>query len=327
MRNLRIGVLGCASVAQRLVIPAMKELKFIDLVAVSSRSEDKANQFSIEFGCRPIHGYLDLINLDDIDVIYMPLPTGLHLEWAVRALNAGKHLFIEKSLASNLSEVNLIIDLAKSKNLLIMENYMFEHHSQQNVVAELMGEFVGDVRTFRASFGFPPLNADNFRYDPLLGGGALLDAGGYVLKSLTTFFPDYATEIQASNITIGLNGVDVAGSAMINLTKPGQIITANIAFGFDHYYQCGIEMWGSKGKLSTNRTFTAGPNLCPIITIENADGLKNIRVAEDNHFKKILTYFFKVISGSDFSSEYLKIQKQAELQESFRKKAHLFPLK
>ena len=95
MNKLRIGVLGCANIARRSVIPAIKSIAEFELLAIASRTKEKAEGFAQEFNCEAIHGYQELIDRKDIDVIYMPLPTGLHEEWSVKALEAGKHILIE----------------------------------------------------------------------------------------------------------------------------------------------------------------------------------------------------------------------------------------
>lgn len=318
MNPIRFGVLGCASIAMLRAIPAMKSIPAVELVAVASRTSEKAFTFASEFGCHAVTGYEELLRLPGIDAIYMPLPTGLHHEWAHRALDAGKHLFIEKSLACNLTEARSIIDKAQSKGLLIKENYMFEYHAQQAVVRELMRTRIGKVRVFRASFGFPPMQKDNFRYDLSLGGGALLDAGGYVLKALSSFFPSHVLRVRAANLTFGESGVDIAGAAMVDLECGDECVPAHVDFGFDHHYQCGVEVWGSKAKLTTNRTFTAGSSFAPSVRIETADGVENRTLPKDNHFRNIFVHFVESISHYDHTAEYQAILKQAALQEDVR---------
>lgn len=101
-KKIRIGVMGCADIAQRLVIPAIQQLgeKF-KLVGVASRTADKARSFADRFACESIEGYNTLVLRDDIDAVYIPLPTGLHKEWIIKALEHGKHVYAEKSIAMN----------------------------------------------------------------------------------------------------------------------------------------------------------------------------------------------------------------------------------
>lgn len=323
MMKLRFGVMGCASIARRMVLPAMNSLESVELVAIASRSADKAVAFSDEFGARAVTGYEELLGQSDIDAIYMPLPTGLHLEWGLRALEAGKHVFFEKSLGMNLAEANAIVDAALKYDRVVKENYMFAYHRQQEAVRTLMAEKAGNIRLFRASFGFPPLPLDNFRYQPEVGGGALLDAGGYVLKALSVFFPEYQPTVRASTLTMGPSGVDVAGAAMVTLERDGERIPAHLAFGFDHHYQCGVEIWGSKAKISTNRSFTAGPEFAPNLIVESAEGTEKISITPDNHFANIISSFQDAVTKNKVKKECEELLLQAGLQQSLRDQAIL----
>ncbi len=188
MNNLRMGVMGCANIAWRAMIPAMIACKEIHLVAIASRTREKAQKFADQFNCDAIVGYEHLLGRDDIDAVYMPLPTGLHDEWVAKTLEAGKHILVEKSFAENYASARSMVSLAQEKNLLVMENFLFPHHAQHAWVSDLIarGE-LGEIQLLRSTFGFPPLPRDNFRYNKALGGGALLDAGAYVVKAATLF--------------------------------------------------------------------------------------------------------------------------------------------
>lgn len=315
MSNIRVGVMGCASIARRMVIPALVTHPKYDLVAVASRSQLSANEYAELFECDAVFGYDNLLVRDDIDVVYMPLPTGLHLEWVARALQAGKHILVEKSFAVNLGDAKYLVKLAKSKGLLIKENYMFEHHEQQNKVKEIISSELGEVRLFRAFFGFPPLESSNFRYNKKLGGGALLDAGGYVLKAPEVFFPNTELNIKSASLLYDAQEVDIGGAVSIEIAGQQGLIPGQVSFGFDHFYQCGIEVWGSKGRLVTNRTFTAGPDFMPTATLYSGEGIETIDLCRDNHFIKILSNFYKSLNDRNFDKDYKSIIRQASMQQ------------
>tara|TARA_Y100000739_G_scaffold182287_1_gene160510 strand:- start:2755 stop:3744 length:990 start_codon:yes stop_codon:yes gene_type:complete len=319
--KINIGVIGCASIAARYMIPAFIESPYFNLKFVASRDVNKAKSFSKKFECSYLNSYQDLIQDKNIQAIYMPLPTGLHYEWARKGLNAGKHLFIEKSLASNLKETREIVNLAKEKNLLVMENYMFEFHSQQKWVKQVIENDLLRLHSFNAYFAFPELSSDNFRYNKELGGGALLDAGGYVIKALKVFFPEYKTEYVSSNLNYLKNGVDIGGTANFMLSNNINNISTNLFFGFDHEYRCGIEIWGSGGFLRTNRTFTAPPLFEPKASLKIKNNLKNYTLDQDNHFLKIINHFANLINSGNFSEKYSDIEYQAKLQEIIREKS------
>lgn len=314
-KTIRIGVVGCASIAERMVIPALKSLPEFELTAVASRTAEKAQKFAELAGCEAVVGYEQLLERPDIDAIYMPLPTGMHLQYGSLALRNGKHLLLEKSLAMNLEEAKTLTGLAREHKLVLKENYMFEYHSQQEIVRQLIRERLGEIRNFRASFGFPPLKADNFRYDKDLGGGAVLDAGGYVLKSIKVFFPGSKSEVKSSILRYNNQGVDLWGSAQAEVTWENQTFGAQLAFGFDNFYQCGIEVWGNRGKLTTQRTFTAGPGVTPTGTFESAAGKEELTWPQDNHFANLLQAFANAIAQGKYEPEYTAIQQQATLQQ------------
>ncbi len=141
-----------------------------------------------KFSCKAVVGYDKLLERKDIDAVYIALPPALHKEWAIKALKAKKHVLVEKPSSTNYKDSLEMVKVANQNNLLLMENYMFEYHSQQTFIKDILaGEEIGEMRLFKSSFGFPLMNKDNFRYKKSLGGGVLLDAAGYPIKATQLF--------------------------------------------------------------------------------------------------------------------------------------------
>ena len=299
----RIGVLGCAKIAQRSVIPAIRNLKNdFELIAVASRTTEKANEFAREFSCEPIVGYEHLLDRDDIDAIYVPLPTGLHFEWVGKAINTGKHVYVEKTFASTLTQTQTLISNASNKNIALMEGYMFLYHRQQNIALSMLrdGE-LGELRHFHGCFGFPPLPLDDFRYDEDLGGGVLMDAAGYPLRA-AQFFCGEDLSIQAAALYRDpVKGNSLWGSAYL-ANQSG--LGASIAFGFDNAYQCRYEIWGSLGRLVAERAYTPGPTVSPRLFFESAGGTRIIDVEPDNHFSAALLEFRNLIIKPELRTKH-----------------------
>ena len=316
MQKLKIGVLGCANIAKKSVVPAILSISDFELVAVASRTAEKAQEFANLFGCEAVEGYQKLIDKKDIDVIYMPLPTGLHEEWVLKALEADKHILIEKSLAMNYSSAEKMVQKAKEKGLLIMENFMFLYHNQHQIVKQLITENkIGEIQCFRSSFGFPPLPSNNFRYNKKLGGGALLDAAAYTVRASQLFLGN-DLEVKAASLNYNENGVDIFGGAFLK-SKNG--LFSEVAFGFDNFYQCNYEIWGSKGKITAHRAFTPAPDFKPLITVEEQQGEKfDIEVPAENHFTNILHEFIKGVKEQDYKSKYDEVLNQAKLIQEIR---------
>ena len=315
MQKLRLGVLGCANIAKRSVIPAIQSIEGFELVAVASRTLEKAQEFADLFNCEAIEGYQNLIDRSDIDVIYMPLPTGMHEEWVLKALDAGKHIHIEKSLAMNYSSAQKMVEKAKENNLLIMENFMFLYHGQHNFVKELIeqGE-IGELRCFRSSFGFPPLDEGNFRYNKALGGGALLDAAAYTVRASQLFLGNDIS-VKASSLINNGAEVDLYGGAYL---KREDGVFSEVAFGFDNFYQCNYELWGSKGKIIAERSFTPGPDFKPKIIVEKHGERIVHEVTAENHFVNILNEFKRCVIEQDFDSKYEEILNQSRLLQELK---------
>jgi predicted dehydrogenase len=312
-KKIKIGVLGCANIAKRFVIPALKELEDFEIVGIASRTKEKADEFAEEFETKPFYGYDELLK-SDIDAVYIPLPNSLHYEWIKKALTKELHVLVEKSMACDYKEVIELNDLAKEKGLVLIENFQFRFHSQLQYIKDLVdNNKIGELRTIRSSFGFPPFpDSDNIRYKKELGGGALLDAGAYPLKISQLFLGD-DLYIDSANLEYPEDKeVDIWGSAY--LKQKSTNVTSQISFGFDNYYQCNIELWGNKGKIYTNRIFTAGPGVEPTVELETNEGKEVIKLPSDHHFKNMLNYFYsQIIEKNKIDSEYEENINQARL--------------
>ncbi len=317
---LRVGVVGCSSFAKRAMIPALMQTQDVKVTAVASRSLEKAKSYAEQFACEAVEGYDELLKRPDIDAVYMPLPTGLHEEWINHAIEAGKHLLIEKSLAGDFETAQRLVNAAREKGVLLVENYLFPHHSQFKWVTDYLasGE-LGDVRLIRSTFGFPPLNADNFRYNMELGGGALLDAGGYVLKISNLLLGPNTKLVSALLEYDQDRGVDMYGDGML-VNDREQV--AQVSFGFNYFYQCTLEILGTKGKLTTDRIFTAPPGFMPTMIIEHQNDKNIIKLPPDNHYHNMVCHFRDSIENvSCWPGEYEKILAQASIQWQFRELA------
>ena len=317
MKQLRIGVLGCANIAVRSVIPELCRHPDFKLAGVASRTHEKAVQLAGQYGCSPMR-YAEMIEHTGIDAVYIPLPTGLHAEWVLQCLAAGKHVLCEKSLGCTYQEVQDMTTMARAKRLLIMENFQFRFHLQHAWVKEILSSgTLGEIRCFRSSFGFPPF-ADgpaNIRYQKTLGGGALLDAGAYTIKA-TTFMLGKTFQVKAATLRHSAEcGVDLGGSIYL---ANGDGLVSETAFGFDSFYQCNYELWGSKGKVTAKRAFTAPLGFSPEIVVETAAGVEVKAMPADNQFANMLTHFGSTIRHRMFESEYAENLLQAQLIQQTR---------
>lgn len=317
MEKVRVGIMGCAAIAKRSLAPAFAAHPSFQLAAIASRTAEKAQEFAEQYGARPCC-YDELVATEDVDLIYCPLPTGLHAEWVTKCLQAGKHVLCEKSLACTYEEVSRLVELAKSRHLLLMESFQFRFHAQNLYVKKLLQEgMVGPLRQVIIRFGIPPFpeGSANIRYSKELGGGALLDNGAYTLKAASYLLGNDLKVLAAMNDInrpdkdgVGDN-VDLTGSIMLR-TADG--VPVQTAYGFSHFYQNGYEIWGKDGKITTTRAFTARPDFAAPVIVETRAG-RTEQTFQDDHFANLLSHIADCLADGVFEEEYRQNLLQARL--------------
>lgn len=317
MKKIRLGILGTSEIAYRRFLPALKHCDEIEYVGVASRNIEKTRKFIDTFGGKGFAGYEQIINDTSIDAVYIPLPPALHYEFGKQVLLHGKHVLMEKPFSIDIKQTNALIDIAREKGLAVHENYMFIFHKQiEDIKTIIKNGEIGDIRLYRIAFGFPKRKTDDFRYSKQLGGGALLDCGGYVLKLAALLVGENVRLNSCSSGYMPEYEVDMYGSASL-YNDAGQI--AQVAFGMDNSYKCELEIWGSTGSLYTNRILTAPAGYVPSAVITRSDGKKEqIALSEDDSFVHSIEYFVKCINSKQVANEeYDSIIKQAQLVNKF----------
>lgn len=326
MSKIKIGVLGGANIAERFIFPGIIALpELFELAGIATRSKEKAQKLKKKYQVSVVNDYEFIINKSEIDAVYIPLPNSLHSEWIEKALNANKHVLVEKSMACTAEEVIVLNDLAKNKGLVLVENFQFRFHKQLAKIKQIISSgSIGEIRNIKSSFGFPPFpDKENIRYKKELGGGALLDAGAYPLKLAQELLGNNLFVDSASLYSDSLLGVDIWGAAQLKAVNRKLVV--QIAFGFDNAYLCNLEVWGSKGILKAHRIFTSPPGVNAQLFLSTSDGEEVIIIEEDNHFENMLKHFASLIldkNNIDFiDSEYRANIMQATLINQVKDKA------
>lgn len=319
-RHLRIGVMGCSSFALRAMVPAIAACPGVELAAMASRDPAKAREVSAKFSCRNWGSYAELVEDPEVDLIYMPLPTGLHEEWVHRALDAGKHLLVEKSLSDSLDSAGRMVDHARRAGKLIQENFLFLRHSQRAWVGEqLAAGAVGELKFFRAAFTIPALDAGNFRYQAALGGGALLDVGAYMVKSTLAFLGKDLELLASTSEFSPARGVDVRGTAVFR--NPAGVI-AQVFWGFDTHYQCTWDFHGTAGRIICDRALTPPPGVEPPVRVERGQEKQDLKLPADNHYVNQWSHVAAAVHDPDaLSASQDEILLQARWVEAVRQMA------
>jgi NDP-hexose-3-ketoreductase len=319
-RRLRMGVVGCADIAWRRTLPAMVAGGSIEVAAVGSRSKDKAEKFADRFGGAAVEGYAALLDRDDVDAVYIPLPALMHTEWVARSLEAGKHVLVEKPMSGSLRDTAGLIELACSRDLVLVENYMFLHHSQHATAQKMLADgVIGDLRSFSSSFTFPPKPAGDIRYQRDVGGGAFTDFGGYSVRAAQLYLDGDLDVIGAVFRHDLSKGVVLAGNVLLT-TVDG--VTAQLEFGMEHSYRNSYCLSGSTGRLSLDRVFTPAETYRPVLRVDRQDHTEEFTLAADDQVANVLVYFLDAVLGSvDVRSAQEATLRQAALIEQIEQKA------
>ena len=184
-RQVRWGVLGAARIAVHKVIPGTMRAANAEVVALASRRPDAAAKAAADLGVPRSHDSYDALLADDgVDAVYIPLPNDAHVPWALRALDAGKHVLCEKPLAPSAAEAQTLVDAAARRpDLKAMEAFMYRLHPQWVRFKELIDAApFGELRAIQSFFSYFNRNPADIRNDPAKGGGGLLDIGCYQIS-------------------------------------------------------------------------------------------------------------------------------------------------
>jgi predicted dehydrogenase len=239
------GILSTADI-NRKVIPGAKASPKVDLVAVASRDQARADEYAGQWQIERAYGsYEALLEDPEIEAVYISLPNTLHCEWSIRALEAGKHVICEKPLSRRTEDVDAAFDAADRADRFLMEAFMYRHNPQTKRLKELVDEgAIGDLRVVRSAFSYGLYDKENIRLRTELEGGALMDVGCYCVSGSRLLAGE--PETVYGQAWFGPTGTDWVFGGMLRF--PGDVIAT---------FDCGtalserdeLEAIGSEGSL------------------------------------------------------------------------------
>lgn len=315
MSHLNFGILGAADIAKRYMGDALNKCDKSKLIGVAARDFDRAKIMSEQFNIKAYESYEALILDQNINAVYIPLPIGLHSKWAKFALENNKHVLCEKSLSGTYADIVELVNLAKKKKLVLVENFMCEHHTQNKFLqAKILSGEIGSVHTSFLNFGFPPLKDTDLKYNKELSGGALNDAGAYCLKMMCYYLKKNPKSIWANFSKLNKE-VDVRGN--VNVLFEDDTV-ANLSFGFIHDYKNEALFWGEKGSLFIDRCFSIPPDRLPLVQLTKNTVTTKYDLEACNHFIKQIENFYQLTESNETEENYNAILLQAKLMEASR---------
>jgi xylose dehydrogenase (NAD/NADP) len=244
---IRWGILSTARIADRIVDGA-RGTEQAQITAVGSRDLPRARAWADERGITHAYGsYEELLASDEVDAVYIGLPNALHVEWSVKALEAGKHVLCEKPLARDPAAVERAFDAADRAGRMLMEAFMWRFHPQTEEVVRLVRDgSIGELRLIRAAFGFNLPWLENVRWDSALEGGALMDVGCYCVSAARLIAGAEPERVSGEQVLGGDGGVDARFTGLLRF--PGDVL-AGFDCGMDVHRRNQLEVVGSEGTI------------------------------------------------------------------------------
>jgi predicted dehydrogenase len=269
---MRFGILGVSHFATRRMLPAMRAVPGVEVVAIASRDPGKAAAAARAHGIPKGHGsYEALLSDREVDAIYNPLPNHLHVPWSELAAAAGKHVLCEKPIATNGDEARRLIAARDRAGVTICEATMVRLHPRWLAVRDLLrADRIGELRAFVGTFGYSLPSRDNIRYDAAMGGGVLLDTAFYPVTVSRFCFEAEPTAVTARAARDPQTGVDLLTSGVLEFPRGHATFTCCMEIA---PMQRAV-LLGARGHLDVPTAWNPPPELPSEVIVETSLALE-----------------------------------------------------
>lgn len=295
----RWGVLSTARIARLQLLPAMQDASNGVVSAIASRDETRARALADRFGAPHAFGsYEAMLQSDEIDGVYIPLPTSQHVEWSLKAANAGKHVLCEKPIALDSAQIDDLIDARDTRGVVISEAFMVQYHPQWAKVRALIEEgAIGQLRQVQGVFCYHNVDPDNMRNQVALGGGALPDIGVY---------PTVTTRIATGREPVRVRA-QVERDSRFGTDSYANVLADFGEFNLNFYVSTQMALrqqmlfHGTEGVIEVHAPFNAGDYDHAAISLHNQtrDGAQTFRFPGIRQYKMLVEAFAEKVSGAD----------------------------
>lgn len=303
-RKLKWGIISTAEIAVSAIIPAIKESRRNEVLAISSRDAEVARHVADHCEIPRSYGsYEALLTDNDIDAVYIPLPNHLHKEWTIKAAEAGKHVLCEKPAALEAADAAEMVDRCRKAGVIFAEGFMYRYHPKHGRVREIIQS--GEIGVLRSMHGrFTSSNADdldNVRYQRAMGGGSLYDLGVYPVSAARMYFGAEPTAVTVhAMFSAKHDHVDMMASGLMEFPDAR---SATFECGMWAYSSCALEIIGTKGRIKLPYAFRRDDiHGEPQITIYTDEGKRDEYIEPVNHFALQMDAFAaSVLDGTPLS--------------------------
>ena len=297
MTILNIAVWGLGKHAKNRILPLLSTMDKIKMVGVCSRDGEMVKICAEQWSCYGWNDPLQMLNSNEVDVVYIATPIATHFSLVQQAIEAGKHVWCEKPLTCSYSDTQALVMLAEEKGKILTESFMYLFHPQFQRVKK----FIGDSKRIYSvicRFGIPNLDEPGFRNNPKLCGGALWDVATYTTSALLSLFPDQQVEvIFAEVLTKDSSQVDSEGRVVLRFS---QGVTAYLEWGVGVAYKIEIDLWAEDGSFFTDKIFSKPKEYQPQYRIRDLHGNENVENGEQSEqFMEMFHNFARIMSDKE----------------------------
>ena len=254
MNTIRFGIVGSAKIALQQIIPALQACDLASVSAIASRDVSKAREAASKLDIPVFYGsYNDLLKDQNIDAVYIPLPNHLHVPWAIKSLEAGKHVLCEKPVAMSATETKKLIEAAnKHPELKIMEAFMYRHHPRWKKLKSLVDSgAIGKLQTIHSFFTYYKDDFQNIRFEAEMGGGGLMDVGCYCISLSRWLFGKKPNTVKSVVKNHPVKDVDVLTSGLMDFGSGISTFTCSMHCSNRQH----VEVLGTKGRINMEMPF------------------------------------------------------------------------
>jgi xylose dehydrogenase (NAD/NADP) len=291
-RAVRWGILGCARITRRGLIPGIRASKRGELRALASRDGATARAWADEFQVpRAYNSYQHVLDDPEIDAVYIPLPNELHWPWVRAAADAGKHVLCEKPLALNAAEARDMVEYSRARGVVLMEAFMWSHQPRTAALRRLLAEgAIGELRLVRSSFSFP-IDLNDWRLDSARGGGALWDVGCYGV-STARLYAGAEPDVARAAARFSSSGVDLSLSAVLHFPNG---ILGMLDCSFEQPFRCTYELVGRRGTIEVPDAYL--PPARPTARLRTTDTARDLVFDGRNQYAGMVDAFAEAVAN------------------------------
>lgn len=326
-KTVRWGILGCSGIGKSRTIPGLLACENAELYAIAGRNEEKLKAYAEPFAPKKLYtDYQALLDDENVDAVYLPLPNGIHMEWVEKAAKAGKHILCEKPMALTEEQVREMFAAAKANGVLLEEAYAYRHAQLAQKVKEIVDSgAIGRIRYLESKHSTFDTNRSGIRYQKGNGGGAVYDVTCYNV-SLASYL--LGKDPEDMSVYCGFDketGVDTSDAVMLRYEEG---VTAMLYAGLDAYRRGCYSILGDTGRIDVDHKFNSS-GVCHIRVSTGArpQGAEYVDETttdytiwvEDNYKREIELFSDAVLNGAPLTISEEESLRTARVCDAIRK--------